>query len=448
MIPLVKLAHAQHRGHPDIESPVSSHLPLPEKQKQPALEIPTWRRWLVVLGAFLALFCTFGQLSSFGTYLSWYTHNQLSSYSPSTISWIGSLQLWVFFFSGAVVGRCFDRYGPRPLLITGASIYVLSMMMISLCKSYYQYLLVQGILFGFGVGLMFYPSISSVATHFSEYRATALGVAAAGSSTGGIIFPIVLHRLFVQVGFPNTVRISGFLCFLCCGISVLSITSACPPSPTRFKLKDYTSCFKDSRYLLLLIGSALISFAGLYIPFFYIIDFVQEQADHARSREDSFPAYILAIMNVGGLVGRIVPAVLSDRVGRFNVLFPCALLSGVSCMVLWLPISFVSTPGGRIALEVTFALSFGFFSGGFIALINACIAEISQTEEVGSRIGLLYCLISFPSMAGGPVAGRLSGNTSHAYIGMILFTGATLIAGSLFVLWTRFRVESRLLVRV
>lgn len=101
-------------------------------------------------------------------------------------------------------------------------------------------------------------------------------------------------------------------------------------------------------------------------------------------------------MNVGGLVGRIVPAALSDHFGRFNLLVPCALLSGVSCIALWLPTSFVSTPGGRIALEVIFALSFGFFSGGFIALINACIAEISNSEEIGSRIGLLYCLISFP----------------------------------------------------
>jgi len=106
----------------------------------------------------------------------------------------------------------------------------------------------------------FYPSISSVATHFTEYRATALGVAAAGSSTGGIIFPIMLRRLFTQVDFPNAVRISGFLCLLCCGISVLTVTSVRPSSPTRFKLEDYTGCFKDSRYLFLLIGSALISF--------------------------------------------------------------------------------------------------------------------------------------------------------------------------------------------
>lgn len=58
--------------------------------------------WLTVLGAFLALFCSFGQLNSFGTFQTWYAEHQLSHLPPSTIAWIGSLQLWVFFFSVSV----------------------------------------------------------------------------------------------------------------------------------------------------------------------------------------------------------------------------------------------------------------------------------------------------------------------------------------------------------
>ena len=54
---------------------------------------------LTVLGAFIVLFCTFGLLNAFGTFQAWYTTHQLQHMSPSTISWIGSLQLWVFFFS-------------------------------------------------------------------------------------------------------------------------------------------------------------------------------------------------------------------------------------------------------------------------------------------------------------------------------------------------------------
>jgi MFS family permease len=223
----------------------------------------------------------------------------------------------------------------------------------------------------------------------------------------------MLRHLFVQVGFLNAVRMSGLISLLCCGFSTLTITSARPPSPAPFKLEDYKSCLKEGRYLSLLVGSAIISLGadpphtchpatdfttGLYVPPFYIAEFVRAQDDGAGSSEDHLSIYILAIMNVGGFVGRILPAVLSDRVGRFNILFLSALLSGVSCICLWLPTSSVLTLGGRIALEVTFAFSFGFFSGGFIALINVCIAEISNNQKVGSSVGLLYCLISFPSV--------------------------------------------------
>ena len=120
--------------------------------------------------------------------------------------------------------------------------------------------------------------MSAVAIHFKEYRATALGIAAAGSSVGGIVSPIMLRRLFVQVGFSNAVRISGFLSLLCCGISVFTITSLHPPSPTPFKLKLYTSCFKDSRYLLLLIGTGLISFGMESVASHMTLKLTSEQA--------------------------------------------------------------------------------------------------------------------------------------------------------------------------
>jgi hypothetical protein len=54
---------------------------------------------LTVFGAFIALFCTFGQMSAFGTFQTWYAAHQLRELHPSTIAWIGSIQLWTFFFS-------------------------------------------------------------------------------------------------------------------------------------------------------------------------------------------------------------------------------------------------------------------------------------------------------------------------------------------------------------
>ena len=67
--------------------------------------------WLTVFGAFLALFCSFGQMNAFGTFQSWYTTHQLRDLHPSTVAWIGSVQLWVFFFS--VSETSYPRFAPE-----------------------------------------------------------------------------------------------------------------------------------------------------------------------------------------------------------------------------------------------------------------------------------------------------------------------------------------------
>lgn len=75
-----------------------------------------WRAWMTVIGSFFALFCSFGQINAFGTYQDYYEDHQLHELAPSTISWIGSLQLWVFFFS-VCVPRGPDFVGSSPTFL-------------------------------------------------------------------------------------------------------------------------------------------------------------------------------------------------------------------------------------------------------------------------------------------------------------------------------------------
>ncbi|KAF7320498.1 Monocarboxylate permease-like protein [Mycena chlorophos] len=414
------------------------------------------KSYLAVFGAFLALFGTFGQMNAFGTFQAWYAQHQLSHLEPATIAWIGSVQLWVFFFSGGVVGMIFDVYGPRWLMCSGTVVYVLSIMLTSISTRYYQYILAQGLLFGLGVGMLFYPSLSSVATYFSRYRATALGIAASGSSLGGVMYPIMLQRLFEQYGFAWGVRISGLVSGVICCIALATVTRYTPPTSKLFPNESTTStastpyrkspppallhAFRDARFVLLATGASLVAL-GLFVPFFFIASYANTLPPSSLRTETGF--LVLAILNAGGVLGRIAPAILSDALGRFNILAPTALISGVLCLTMWL------LAGSSLPVLLVFAATYGFSSGAFISLITPCVAQISDVRQIGGRIGLLYSVISVPAVIGPPVAGVLlqAGDGSN-YTAMILFAGLTLIAGSVSLFAARWKINPKLLIRV
>lgn len=85
---------------------------------------------------------------------NYYLLNQLSDKSTSAVSWIGSLQVF-FLLSGNIVGGpLFDRYGGL-VAWPPALVLVFSVMMTSLCKEYYQFMLCQGVLGGIAMGMVY-----------------------------------------------------------------------------------------------------------------------------------------------------------------------------------------------------------------------------------------------------------------------------------------------------
>lgn len=70
----------------------------------------------------------------------------------------------VFFmlFGGPFVGKIFDDYGPRYLLFGGAFLHVFGLMMASISKKYYQFLLSQAICSAIGASMLFYPAFTCV----------------------------------------------------------------------------------------------------------------------------------------------------------------------------------------------------------------------------------------------------------------------------------------------
>lgn len=120
----------------------------------------------------------------YGVYQTYYHADLLSSYSESDISWVGSVQAFLLFVVSAVSGPLFDLGYLRVLLVLGTFLIVAGMMITSICKSYWEIFLSQGIMIGVGHGCLFLCSVVIVGQYFTTKKAFATGIASTGSSLG------------------------------------------------------------------------------------------------------------------------------------------------------------------------------------------------------------------------------------------------------------------------
>ena len=183
--------------------------------------------WLQVLGSFMLFFNTWGLLNTFGVFQTYYESGQLFRESSSNIAWIGGIQAYMLLTVGFISGPIYDRGHLRILIIVGSFGVVFGLMMLSICKTYWQALLTQGFVVGIGAGCLFVPCVAVLPTYFSTKLGLAVGLAAAGSSMGGVIYPTVLYQLIDKLGFGWSVRV---LAFIALGTLVIPVTAMSEPS--------------------------------------------------------------------------------------------------------------------------------------------------------------------------------------------------------------------------
>ncbi len=125
-----------------------------------------------------------GISNTFGVYQTYYESGELFTASSSQISWVGSIQAFLLLLVGALTGPIYDAGYVRSLLFSGTFLIVFGQMMLSLCHTYWQVMLSQAICIGIGAGCLFVPAVAIISTYFNTRIATAIGLAASGSSLG------------------------------------------------------------------------------------------------------------------------------------------------------------------------------------------------------------------------------------------------------------------------
>jgi hypothetical protein len=224
-----------------------------------------FKAWLQCAMGVIVIMNTWGFINSFGVFQAFYV--DFLDRPPSDIAWIGSIQVFLLFFIGTAAGRATDAGFFREVFLMGTVLQLLGIFMASLSTQYWQLFLAQGVCVGIGNGCMFTPMVSLVATYFSTKKSLAIGIAASGSSVGGLIFPVMVQKLLPLVGFGWTMRCLGFV-ELACLIVVNAFCRQRVPPRRSGPLIDVAS-FKDPTFVLFGIGM-FFTFWGVYFAFFYV----------------------------------------------------------------------------------------------------------------------------------------------------------------------------------
>jgi MFS family permease len=346
----------------------------------------------------MLFFNTWGMINTFSVFQTYYEIGERFEASSSDIPWIGSIQCFLLQLTGLVAGPIYDRGHLRLLLITGSFLVVFGLMMLSLCTEYWQALLAQAFCIGIGGGLLFTPTVSLLPTWFSNRMGLAVGIASAGSSVGGVVYPIVLHRLLhvADVGFSGAVRTLGFLA-LATFVLPLAVMRMRVQTPKPRAVVDW-SAFVDGPFVVFTLG-VLILFLGNAVLIFYVYFYPENNG----FTDTSLAFCMAAIFNAGSVLGRIVPNALSDRIGVFNTMAPFTLLLGVTVLCM---LAVRDAAGMVVEAVVT-----GFFSGVVVALPPVCFRVHTEDKSmVGTRIRQGFAIGGLGLLIGGPSAGAVLGS--------------------------------------
>ncbi|KAI1393020.1 MFS general substrate transporter [Hypoxylon trugodes] len=407
----------------DVQASEATTTPAPVPRPRPKpFEVPDGglEAWLQVLGAWVIMLATWGLINSFGVYQTFYETDLLKSSTSSDISWIGSLQGALLMIGGLASGPLFDAGYFLSLTISGLFFILFGLFMTSLCSTYWQVLLAQGICVGIGCGLTFLPSAAILSQYFARRRALALGIQSTGSPLGGIIFPIIFSRLEPRIGFGWATRVIAFILLALAAVPLIFLRPRAPPPSHKRAFID-TAALREPPFLSYAI-SGLFAFLGLYVPFFYI----QLYALHYRIVPDDLSAYLVTLLNAGSVFGRLLPNFAADYLGSMNMLAATTIGAGVLAFA-WFG---VKNLGGTIV----FVLLFGFCNGGVTSLPPSAIVSLTpDLARLGTRMGMTFAFIGSAVLVGTPIAGAILRDVDDdaRWKGLIAFSGATLVVGGL-----------------
>jgi OFA family oxalate/formate antiporter-like MFS transporter len=383
--------------------------------------------WFVIAGTFGVTFFGFGCAYTFSAFIA--SLQQDFAASRGSVSLVFSLAGFLYFALGAVSGPLADKWGARRLAVAGMIVTGLGLALASLARTLVEVYAAYGLGVGIGIGLSYVPVLGVMQRWFIRRRGFASGIGVAGIGVGTLVMPPLASLSITAFGWRETYLILGvFAAVFGGGLAFLieddprSRGLGPDGDPIPMGLQPVThaeasmvEAIKSRRFAGLFVSSLLGSF-GLFVPFVHLVPYAR---DHGVPQ--SAAVLLLGAIGVGSTAGRFFLGGLADRLGRS--LSVSLMIAGMALtFVVW----FFSSSFWPLA---AFALMYGLFYGGWVALVPAVVADYFGSTNLGGMLGLISLGIAFGTLIG-PSAAGFAFDVSHSYTLPILASAAAYVVAA------------------
>ncbi|GAD97227.1 hypothetical protein FG11573.1 [Paecilomyces variotii No. 5] len=378
--------------------------------------------WRLLCAAFMFEALLWGFPLSFGVFQEYYS--KVPEFANNRyISVVGTIASGFGYLGAPIIMPFIQRYQrwQRQMIWVGWPICIAGLVLGSFASTLEVLILTQGVAYGLGFLIFYYPILSMVNEYWVARRGMAYGVLCGASGVSMSVMPFVLQALLAKYGYRTTLRAVAAALTLLTGPLIPFLKGRLPPSQRSNIPKINWTFFRSPLFWVYSVSNVLQGL-GYFFPSLYLPSYASSLELGSKSG-----AILLALMSVCQVVGQFVFGLLSDHKVPLNILACLStIVAAMACLTMW-------RLAQSLPVLIVFAIVYGFFGAGFTAIWARMSTAITDDLTAGP---IVFSLLNFGKGIGnvlaGPVGGFLVSRSKSAgspsalsYRWVIVFTGVS-----------------------
>src|SRR5262245_7241536 len=387
-------------------------------------------RWVIVAAGGLLGCVAIGAMFSLPVFLLPISRD--TGWSVTGVSSAMTIGFLAMAFASMAWGTLSDRWGPRPVVLTGSVVLAASLALASRATSLVEFQLIFGLVVGAATAAVFAPMIACVTGWFDTHRSLAVSLVSAGMGMAPMTMAPFAAWLITRHDWRTSLLIiAGVVAVLMIPAAMLvrrppalehGAKAAAAPDEGPQAGMSLGQAIRSPQFIVLLMTNFLCcaTHAG---PIIHTVSYALSCGIPMIAAVS-----IYSVEGLAGMGGRIAFGLLGDRFGARRILILGLLAQAFGALAY----AFVSDLRGFYAVAVLF----GFIYAGTMPLYAVIARENFPLRMMGTVIGGTAMAGSL-GMAIGPLAGGLIYDAFASYVW--LYVGAWGIGIGAFLMALTFR---------